>query len=312
MIHIACAANAAYVPHVAAMLHSLLSVQGNAGITVHFLYDANLEKTELERLRNFAIEQGAVWQGHLITEEQRARFPDNYHFGREAWYRTLLPELLPELERVLYLDADTIIRQSLEPLWQFDLQGHVIGAIANPLYAFMDNSFMLGLGVDSPDNYFNSGVILFDLQEWRAQNVGAELLQFIAEHGAAQAWPDQNTLNSVLRGRWMRLPAQWNMQNVYFELPLKRIPYPTESLRLARQNPAIVHYSAPYKPWMYMCKHPFLEDYLRHLSVTPWKGQAITGKTLRNRVLRLLPQPYQWLFMVYIRKFVRRLRRVLH
>lgn len=309
MMHVACAANTAYMPHVAAMLFSLLSRHECDEISVHFLHDEFLEEDALQDLRQFVVDLGGIWAGHKVSTELRDRFPDNSHFGREAWYRTLLPEFLPHASRILYLDADTIVRRSIRPLWETDLQGSVVGAIVNPMYGFLDTSFMADLGVTSIDDYFNSGVILFDLDEWRRQNVSSQLFAFVRERGSQQAWPDQNTLNSVLSGRWHKLGLEWNMQNVYFDLRVAKIPYSEKQVLVAREDPAIVHYSVPYKPWVYMCKHPFQKDYLDSLAQTPWCNRPLEGVSLRNRLLRLLPQPYMWIFWVRLRLLFSGVRR---
>lgn len=297
------------MPHVAAMLYSLLR-QHPAQVHVHFLYDAGLPSPELSRLKDFVVGLAGQWTGHLISEAQRAKFPDNYHFGREAWYRILLPELLTAESRVLYLDADTIIRRSLMPLWQMPLDGKVLGAICNPLYGFMNTRFMAGLGVTTPAEYFNSGVLLIDLDRWRAEGISQQMFRFIKERGSQQSWPDQNALNCVLAGRWQRLSPAWNLQNVYYDLPLKRIPYPPEVVRDARANPAIVHYSAPYKPWDYLCKHRFQFLYLQHVAATPWGVPELRGRNWKTRILRLLPQPLMWISGVYLNRLWLRLRRV--
>lgn len=308
-MHIACAADSNYLPHAAAMLHSLLSHHSGQAPTIHFMHRQTLPSEQVARLGDFITASGGHWRSHSVGDDLLQDFPQNWRYSREAWYRTLLPELLPEVERVLYLDADTLIMGSLDTLWSTDLESNVIGAVANPLYPFMDTEFMRNLGLKPGRDYFNSGVLLMDLARWREQGLTQELHAFVATHGAAQQWPDQNALNAVLRGRWLSLPPRWNAQNVYFDLKPSQLPCTPEQTRQARKNPAIVHFVAPYKPWDYLCKHPNRKDYFKHLAATPWRNSVpITGATWSNRLLRLLPQPFMWLALRRLTQGARALR----
>ncbi len=310
MMHVACGANAAYMPYVAAMLHSLLAQPRRMPLTVHFMHDAQLPEAELERLREMVLGCGAEgWQSHCIGTEQLQMFPPNRRFGREAWYRTLLPQLLADQDKVLYLDADTIVRRSIEPLWSTGLSDVTLAAVVNPLYRFMDDGFQRALGIHRAQDYFNSGVLLMNLQRWRARKTDAALQAFIRDHAEQQNWPDQNALNAVLKGEWLMLEPIWNAQNIYFDLPARQLPISARQWREVRDNPAIVHFIAPFKPWDYLCKHPYRADYFRHSAQTPWAGHAIHGKSMTNRLLRLLPQPFMWMFtQVFLRRLRKRFR----
>lgn len=292
-VHIACAADVAFVPHCAAMLHSLLSSHDVGTVAVHFLHDETLPETELSQLRELVLTCGGDWQPHLIGPVQRARCPDNRRFGQVAWYRVLLPELLPELSRVLYLDADTIVRHPLYPLWQTDLEERPLAAVANPLYPFMDHRFLTGLGLASTGEYFNSGVLLLDLETWRRERLSDRVLTRAAAQGR-QEWPDQNALNVVLRDRWLPLAPIWNAQNTVFDLRDAQLPFPRAAIRRARRDPAVLHFIGPYKPWHHRCKHRLRHLYWRHLAATPWRHLKMEGRTPKHRLLRLLPEQWSW------------------
>lgn len=293
-MEIACAADTAYLPHTAAMLHSLLKQHAAHEITVHFLHDAEISTAELSRLAEFVRTHGGKWHTHCIDDTRRSRFPANSRFGPVAWYRVFLPELLPQTARVLYLDVDTIVLRSLDALWNIDLQGRAVGAVANPLYPFMDTTFMQALGVKSPAEYFNSGVLLIDLEYWRRENITDQLLHFAAAYGATQEWPDQNALNAVLLGHWLPLSPEWNAQNTVFDLPVRHLPFDSPLVQEARNHPAVVHFIGPYKPWHYRCKHRYRQLYWRHLKATPWANLKQEGVNLRNFFLRLLPEQFGW------------------
>src|SRR5688500_18132312 len=111
---------------------------------------------------------GAVLHLHEIAPTTVDHLPALDRFGTIVWLRFLLPELLPDLERVLYLDADTLAVAPLEPLFALGLDGCPIGAVAN----VVDEGLwphVRGLGIDDPTQFFNSGVLLMDLAALRAE-----------------------------------------------------------------------------------------------------------------------------------------------
>ena len=299
VIHIACAANENYVPHCAAMLHSALTVDAEARLIVHFLHDDELSSRSEDALRRLVESLGGIWMAHLVEQKLRDYCPENRRYGQVAWYRVMLPWLLEGCDRVLYLDADTIIRRSLKEIWQSDLSGRAVGAVCNPLYPFMGTGILDELGL-SAGEYFNSGVMLFDLESWRSQELTEQVLERAKAQGS-QEWPDQNALNVVLRHNWFPLPPKWNCQNTLFDLKMESLPFVEEDVLHARHNPAIIHYIGAYKPWHLRCKHSLKDLYWHHLAQTPWSGRQMEGNTVRNHLLRLLPEQQGWLVEASLR-----------
>jgi lipopolysaccharide biosynthesis glycosyltransferase len=288
-LHVACAADAAYVPHCAAMLHSLCRQHHPARVTVHFLSDDALPAHELERLAAHVRALGAGWHSLCVGAEDRARFPANPRFGQVAWYRVLLPERLPDLERVLYLDADTLVLAPLDELWATPLEGHAVAAVVNPLYPGMRDDFSARLGLPALARYFNSGVLLLNLRHWRTHNLTQAVLDALAQGSWLGDWPDQNLLNRLLWRQCLYLPPRWNAQNTLFDLPARALPFTAAEIREARRNPAILHFIGPYKPWHPLSRHPYRQSYFQHLSCTPWRAGAAVRTSWRQRLLRLLP-----------------------
>ena len=111
MIHVACAAEGAYVAHSAAMLHSARFQGGD--VHVHYLHGPAFR--EQDAFRAFL---GAHIDFYEVAPERVADLPADPRFTDAMWHRILLPELLGDLDRVLYLDVDTIVLDDLRPLWE--------------------------------------------------------------------------------------------------------------------------------------------------------------------------------------------------
>ena len=288
LMHVACAADANYAPHCAAMLVSLLARHAGASICVHYLHPADLAAPVRAGIERVVTERGARIRCHAFGDAEVAGLPSWPGLRPVMWYRVLLAERLPELDRVLYIDADAIVLDDLRPLWDVALGGAWLAAVTNVTpKAFAGHARALGLPDD--DAYFNSGVMLLNLARMRAEAAARRLVEL----GRAQAlrfW-DQDALNMLFHDGRIALDPRWNCTNGVFLVPEARARFGAAAVEAAHRRPAIVHFEGPGpgKPWHYLSKHPYQAHYLRCRQQTPWPLVELEGRTWRNRVLRLLP-----------------------
>jgi hypothetical protein len=161
-----------------------------------------------------------------------------YHLS--AYYRLALPEIL-DLERVIYLDADTLILGCLGKLWE------EVTAQNEPLLAVQDKETQTlredsvaladSLGLQDEIGYFNSGVLVLRLDLLRRENFTARACAMLAQHGRFASFADQSALNWHCAGRWGQLESRWNL--------------PAWAFDMQDQNelPAICHYTN-HAPWL--------------------------------------------------------------
>jgi FkbM family methyltransferase len=294
-IHVACSCDQNYLSDAAVMLHSLFSASPGERFVVHFMYDDRLPKSEMDGLEEICGRFGAVFAPKRMGDELREIFPFMGRFGGfNAWYRILLPTLLPDLPKVLYLDVDLLIRKPVRPLWETKLEGKAIAAVNNPLFDYMVERVKNDLGLPDGDAYFNSGVMLINLDEMRRIKAADQVVEFIRENRAPMPWADQEPLNAVLWSSRVHLPPRWNAIPAIWELPWKYLCWTREQMEEARDDPSIVHFLGPYKPWHYRNKSPYRLHYFQHLAQTRWKDRPLAGVSWRNRLLRPLPTLVQW------------------
>lgn len=302
-MQVACATDDRYAPHCAAMLHSLLTHSPSGRVGIHVLHGTGaLTLQNRDRLRALAAPFGADLRLVEVPDGRARAFPDR-RFHISCWYKILLPELLPELSRALYLDADMLILESLEPLWATDLAGHAFAAVINPLYPFMPDRAVRSLGLESAREYLNSGVLLMDLGRMRAGNLAERIRAYAAVH-PDNPWPEQDALSVICRGQWLRLPPRWNAQTTLFDLAARDLPFPPDEAREARERPAIVHFIGPLKPWHYLSRHPLRRLYAKHRRATPWPEFQLEGRNWKNMLLRPFPLGTQ----IRLRKLFRKMR----
>lgn len=293
-LEIACGATRNYVPHLAVMLHSLMARTPRRPLRVWLMSGQPLPSTDLMRLESIVARSGGEWRVLSIDPAAEAAFPRPRHFHPSIWHRLLLPELLPNIGRILYLDADMVIADDLGPLWDTALGPNLFAAVVAPFYPSQP-AWPTELGI-SLDRYVSSGVLLMDLAAMRAENVVARLRAYAIDH-PANPCPEQDALNALYGDRCLRLEPRWNAQPIFFDTPPHRLPFPREQVERAVREPAVVHFSGVAKPWHYLSKHPLRGLYFDHLRQTPWPIQPLDGRTLMNRALRLLPTP--WIYYAF-------------
>jgi len=289
VIHVSCAVEGDYVPHSAAMLHSVIANSGGLGVHVHYLHGPDFSRQSGTLLREMLEDLGAGISFFEIDDERVAGLPTKGFTGKATWYRIFLPELLPDVERVLYLDSDLIAMDSLVPLWETDVTGCYLAAVTN---VFQHNHLHrpAGLGLSGPAAYFNAGVILMNLDLLRRERQTEALLAYATENADRLEWRDQDTLNVVLGKRRLHLHPRWNAMTAVLDFPQAKDVFGPEAVEEARATPAIRHFEGPEqnKPWHYLCDRDLREAYFEHRRETPWPRVTLEGRTPRNVMRRLI------------------------
>jgi len=190
-------------------------------------------------------------------------------FTPANYYRMLLPELLPQLPRVLYLDADIVVTDDLAPLWQASLGDFELGAIPNVLHPKNPQDHVRNLGLAGPRDYLNSGVLLMDLDRMRRTEMTRRLLEFAGAHPKLMLYADQDAFNGLLRGRWQRLPPRFNLQTTMLEVEPSQQPLEPRELADALARPAVIHYMGWWKPWRLWSNHPLRGLYRKYFRELP-------------------------------------------
>ena len=281
-LHVSCAADAAYVPHSAAMLHSVLAHRGDLPVRVHYLHGPGFPAGDAVLLSEMVRRDGGDVEFHEIPDADVAGMPTVAGITATMWYRVYLPRLLPSVDRVLYLDADAIVVDDLRPLWETDLRGNLVGAVTN-VFQLDHLHRPWELGID-PRDYFNSGVLLMDLEAMRAGDATAALAGHARGLGAETLWPDQDTLNAVLGERRLGLHPRWNAMNSVLRFPWAAYVFEPRLLSQARARPGIRHFEGPSinKPWHLLATAEGRSAYFEHRRLTPWPRVRRDGVTPGN------------------------------
>ncbi|MBV8062343.1 MAG: hypothetical protein JOY51_02060 [Nevskia sp.] len=306
----ACAADQRYAAYCAAMLHSLLEVHAGEPLTVHFLHGADFPADALEQLRGMVEgRRPAVFRSHRIGAERLAAVPLTAQFGPAMWYRLFLPELLPEQPRVLYLDVDTMVVDRLDELWRLPLEGRSVAAVESVVEPAM-RPHVAELGLPPGTGYFNSGVLLLNLERLRRTRALPRMVELARSRAGQWAWPDQHLLNLLFGVERVSLHPRWNCLNaLYFWRRLAVEAYGPAAVAEALDRPAILHFEGPgmAKPWHYLCKHPARRRWRAHMRRTPFAPPPLLGRNAWAVLVRPLPAaviPYMLRVEARLRRMV--------
>ena len=193
-------------------------------------------------------------------------------------YRLRMAELLPaDVDRVLFIDTDVVVRASLVELWNRDLGGAMLGAVRDAVYPWAASPQCLDwveLGVAPDQPYFNAGVMLIPLDAWREESIGEKALKLLGEH--TFRYGDQCALNVTAGGDWLALEPKWNLQSGHVSVDsLAWITEPSEAMEAATQHPAVVHltyFLGQLKPWQANSTSRYRDLWFEELDRTAWAG----------------------------------------
>ncbi|MEB3364517.1 glycosyltransferase family 8 protein [Lactobacillus sp. R2/2] len=188
-----------------------------------------------------------------LTMNKNISFPDsllNLHdYPKEMYFRLLSSKILPaDLHRIIYLDPDILVINSIVPLWQLDLEGKMFAAsVHEGLTDIMSSINNIRLGTST--GYFNSGIMLMDLDQMRVKINIEDITQAIEEHHDTLILPDQDILNYLYGEDILKIPeTRWNYDARAFSVYLTRSTGEINT-EWVMKNTSILHFCGKPKPW---------------------------------------------------------------
>ena len=236
-------------------------------VAVYLLHSA-IPDDKLEELAGFCSNFGAELKPITVDTALFENAPTSKRYPKEMYYRLLSPLILPrELERVLYLDPDMLIVNPLRPLWELNLYGKTFAAAAHTGLTEMANGINQ-VRLDTEHEYFNSGVMLIDLNAARKRVTAEDVFACVSEHEKELILPDQDVFN-ILYGRETQPidDVLWNYDVRNYSKYLIRSTG-KHDLNWVMGNTAVLHFCGKNKPWHEDYKNPFGMLYLHYQNLT--------------------------------------------
>ncbi|KAK3161824.1 hypothetical protein QOZ80_1BG0082000 [Eleusine coracana subsp. coracana] len=187
-----------------------------------------------------------------------------------------LPEFFPELDKIVLLDDDVVVRKDLQGLWEQDLDGNIIGAVGarrpDADGVCIDKTFgdhlnfsdpeVPSLGLRSSRCAWSWGVNVLDLDAWRRTNV-TEMYQFWLQknrESGFRLWPMASLPPALLAfdGRVQAIEPLWHLPGLGWRVPDAELV----------QFSGVLHFSGPRKPWLEIAFPELRQLWLAHLNAS--------------------------------------------
>lgn len=237
--------NDAYSPFLATAIHSIReNASPDFRYHIHILTDViseeNRRKLSALGTDSFCIEFHPL--SRLLRSLPAVEKLSQHCFGAFSsltiYFRLFIPELFPQYDKGIYLDADLVVPGDISWLYREPLGRRLVGAVADysiqkiaPFMQYIDEY----VGVDHK-NYVNSGVLLLNMKRLREVDLSGRFLSWVEKYGLETVAPDQDYLNALCWDGIQYLDPDWNAM-------------PSECLSVM-DNPQIIHFNLASKPWL--------------------------------------------------------------
>lgn len=301
MINILYQFNEKYVPFAGVSITSLLENNKDAGdITFYLLGEEITDESREKLLQQIEIygKKGVFIDAAEVIDKMQNLGLNGYRDSYATNIKMFVKQYIPEsVERLLYIDCDTIVAGSIDKLFKMDLKDKPIAMVLDSMCMRHKQT----VGFSKKDIYFNGGVVLFDMKTWRDQRCEERIIDHIKNVRSHYMAPDQDILNIVLKDQIKVLDVKYNLQPfhmVYSFDQYKRFfgqprYYSKRRIDNAKDKAAIYHtfrFLGEF-PWHKNSLHPATALFDDYLDKSLWKGYDKT-ETERNdivfRIERLL------------------------
>lgn len=249
-IQVVFAADDAYAPPLAVSIVSLLRHAHKPGPLVISIMDGGISEANCIRLLALAEERPETEIRFIgINNSDFENFPIFISaYTIATYYRLKLPSLMPDVDKVLYLDSDIVVEMDIRDMWELPMDGSPLLVVEEPRVLNEHRLVMLDIPHEAP--YFNAGILVMDLAWMRRENMEEAFVRYIEKHGSHLQHQDQDVLNGCFVGKWKLMPPRFNMM-FYMTHAYKAVfvVYTPEDILEARRQPGIIHFNHHPKPW---------------------------------------------------------------
>ena len=234
------ASNDKYVPYLDVAILSIVENSSKENNYEIIVLKTDISEENQNKLLKHARDNIAIkfYDVNAILEPIKKQLPDMFYYTLAAYYRLFIETAFPQYDKAIYLDCDLVLMTDIAKLYNEDLGDNLVAAVFEQ-NTDRDERFtnyvkdIIGI---PPKTYFNSGVMLMNLKEFRNFKVQERFLNMLTTYNFDCLAPDQEYLNTICHGRVKYLPTGWNKHS---------FPEPPEG------ELNICHYALANKPWHY-------------------------------------------------------------
>lgn len=265
-----------YIPHIGMVMMSLCKYNQDLPVNFHLFVDV-ISDVEKARLREAAEQIKHSIYVHIMDDAAfDGLISKSYSAG--YFYRYAMPDYLSKYaKRILYMDGDIMVHGDLSRLVYMDMGEKVAAVVTDRNYRKQSKRL-------DTEKYFNSGIMLIDIEQWQKQDILSSILRETAKclenldrKGHRKGWNglyynDQNILNKVLDGKLLWLPKKYN----YLYILDRNSPWKKQFINEEYKNQMILHFAGHAKPWhSWVQDWPVIKEYRKLQLASPWEEEPL-------------------------------------
>ncbi len=236
-MNIAFCINDLYTDKVAVVMTSIL--ENHPETAVHFyIFSSDLSDDHFNLLKKLAARYPHTSvQKITVSTDLFSDLKTNIDYiSVETYYRYLIADSLPDLDKILYLDADLVVKRNLWDFYNTDLTGYYVAGVED-LFTKRQN-YKPQIGLSQQEIYINAGVLLMNLDLIRSDHLGQKMIQKTKELAGKIKYQDQDVLNILCRGKIKPVDNIYNFTRSNLHRQWIKTP-----------KACIIHYTGAQKPW---------------------------------------------------------------
>ena len=233
-----------YIPFLSVAINSLISNASKEYNYEIIILNSGLSSDNMEKISKYDKENIKIKFEDVrpkikdIVKDLELRLRDYYYIS--IFYRLFIPSLFKEYKKVIYLDADIVLVDDISKLYNEEIDEFLVAGV--PDEVVNNNVYFREYSVKSldlePGNYFNSGVLLMNLEKFREEKIEEKFLHILSKYNFDVIAPDQDYLNFLCKGKVKYINRGWD-----------RMPNPDETFN--DNDLHLIHFNMFQKPWNY-------------------------------------------------------------
>lgn len=248
-----------YVPYMDVLLHSIMENADKNKIYDIVILEKNICETNKNKLKESLGLNDNIYIRFINVSDTMKKYSVYVHppFKPETYFRLLIQDLLPEYDKVIYLDCDMVVEHDIGELINLDIKEFYLAACPD-IFLLCDlknnKAFQLYIKdtvkLKNSFKYFQAGCLLINTKKFRENFTTSDLLELAQKN--KYTYVDQDLLNFICQGKVMRLEQQWNIMNdIGNRVDNAKNGPALEYLDylIAKENPYVIHYAGNPKPW---------------------------------------------------------------
>lgn len=266
------------------------------GIDVYVFGD-NLSEENQKTITAIAEKYGRTCHHVDVAKINIPQILMSDRYPKSTFSRLFAYELLPpKVEKLIYLDCDTIVMGSLEDMFNMNVEGKAFLATKD----CMGKAYKRKIGLKDEDTYINAGVMVMNMKRLREIPIAERMVAFVDKYAEAMTYADQEIVNGIFQEEFGIMPIEYDMQTQFVQYPYEEIVkirhphrfYSKEEVEYGKLHPKIYHYTTcmlDVRPWFANSEIVNAWAFDKYMAISPWKDKKKSVKSfdgMSNVVLK--------------------------